>query len=87
MMSPLNGQLQSDGSYIVPVSSLTTSTQVTFNFNGGSITVNPVDLVQGYSVGRIYLLVCCKSQTERIGPIAEVLPDVCVCSGHDWFPE
>jgi hypothetical protein len=50
MMNTINGQQLSDGSYVAPVSSLTTSTSFSFNFNGGSISINPLDLVSGYAV-------------------------------------
>jgi hypothetical protein len=50
MMSTINGQQLSDGSYIAPVRSLTTATSFSFNFNGGSISINPLDLIAGYAV-------------------------------------
>jgi hypothetical protein len=56
MMAPVNGQLQRDGSYIVPVSSIGTTTQFTFNFAQGSININPLDLIAGYAVRRPFYL-------------------------------
>ena len=47
MMAPINGRQLSDGSYAVAVGELTSSTQFTFNFNGGNININVLDLVYG----------------------------------------
>jgi hypothetical protein len=50
MMAPVNGQLQRDGSYVVPVGSIDTTTQFTVNFSQGSININVLDLIAGYAV-------------------------------------
>lgn len=50
MMAPLNGQLQRDGSYVVPVGNINSNTQFTVNFAQGSININILDLIAGYAV-------------------------------------
>lgn len=50
MMAPVGGQLQRDGSYVVPVANINSSTQFTVNFSQGSININTLDLIAGYAV-------------------------------------
>lgn len=50
-MATVKGQVQKDGSYLVPVSAVSDSTQFTFNFAGGNININILDLIAGYAVG------------------------------------
>ena len=50
MVQSVNGRQLSDGSYVVPVGELSTSTQFAFNFNGGTINVDILDLIAGYAV-------------------------------------
>jgi len=49
MMAPVNGILQRDGSYVVPVGNINTNTKFTVNFGQGSINMNPLDLIAGYA--------------------------------------
>jgi hypothetical protein len=57
MMAPVNGQLQRDGSYVVPVGNINTNTKFTINFSQGSININPLDLIAGYAVRAFIVIV------------------------------
>jgi hypothetical protein len=50
MMGKINGVRQSDGSYLVPASALDTTTTFAFTFSGNAITLDILDLIDGYSV-------------------------------------
>jgi hypothetical protein len=49
MMAPINAQLQSDGSYSVSVASLTSYPNFSLVFGGQAFTINPLDLVAGFT--------------------------------------
>jgi hypothetical protein len=49
MMASINAQLQSDGSYSVSVASLTSYPNFSLVFGGQAFTINPLDLVAGYT--------------------------------------
>jgi hypothetical protein len=55
MMGKINGVRQSDGSYLVPASTLDTTTTFAFTFSGNAITLDILDLIDGYSVGLLSL--------------------------------
>jgi cathepsin D len=50
MMGKIHGVRQSDGSYLVPASALDTTTTFAFTFSGNVITLDVLDLIDGYSV-------------------------------------
>jgi hypothetical protein len=49
-MGKIHGVRQSDGSYLVPASALDTTTTFAFTFSGNVITLDVLDLIDGYSV-------------------------------------
>jgi hypothetical protein len=50
MMGKINGVRQRDGSYLVPASALDSTTTFAFTFSGNVITLDVLDLIDGYSV-------------------------------------
>jgi hypothetical protein len=50
MMDKVSGRRQRDGSFLVPASAITTTTQFAFTFSGNTYTVNILDLIDGYNV-------------------------------------
>lgn len=52
MMAKVNGRRQSDGSYIVPASSIQSSTSFGVSLGGTVFNISMLDLIDGYTVSQ-----------------------------------